>query len=110
MGQKAFGKIVKVHCFTMENTPEETHTMRDRFTEPVLRRTPVGETKIPDPMILPTITVIPFNRLIFALRQIWSSPDVTAFFPAPSFPGTSEYFCLSRSEEGILPASASKQY
>jgi hypothetical protein len=92
----------------MEKTPDATHTMRERFTEPVFRRTPVGDTKMPEPMMLPTITVTPFKRLIFAFRQISSSPDVMAFFPAASFSGTSAYFGLSRWEEGILLASCSE--
>lgn len=56
----------------MENTPEVTHTTNDSPTLPVPFDTPLGETKIPDPMILPTITVIPFKRLILGFRQIAS--------------------------------------
>lgn len=90
---------------TIENTPEVTHTMSDRFTEPVFCNTPVGDTKIPEPIMLPTMTVIPFNRLIFALRQISSSPDDTVFCPPPSLSGTTEYFCFS----GILSAQNDTQ-
>ena len=89
----------------MEKTPEVTHTMSERFTEPVLSSTPAGDTKIPEPIMLPTMTVIPFSKLIFALRQISSSPDEMAFCPAPSFWDTTEYFCFS----GILSAQNDTQ-
>ena len=69
----------------MEKIPEVIHTMSERFTEPVFSSTPVGDTKIPEPIMLPTMTVIPFSKLIFALRQISSSPEEMAFCPAPSF-------------------------
>jgi hypothetical protein len=40
----------------MENNPLATQTTRLMLTLPVLCRTPVGETKIPLPMMQPTIT------------------------------------------------------
>lgn len=49
-------------------------TIRAALTDPVFIKTPVGETKIPDPIILPTITVTPLRRLILGLRVISSSP------------------------------------
>ena len=55
---------------TREKIPESTQTTKDRFTEPVLSITPPGLTKIPEPIILPTITVHPFMRLIFASSRI----------------------------------------
>ena len=89
----------------MEKTPEVTHTISERFTEPVFCSTPVGDTKIPEPIMLPTMTVIPFSKLIFALRQISSSPEEMAFCPVPSFSDTAEYFCFS----GILSAQNDTQ-
>lgn len=65
----------KYKCVTIEKTPEMIQTMRAALTDPVFIKTPVGETKIPDPIILPTITVTPFSRLILGLRVISSSPD-----------------------------------
>lgn len=50
----------------MLNTPEATHTMRLAFTDPVYLSTPVGDTKIPLPIIEPTITVIPLSSDILA--------------------------------------------
>lgn len=62
----------------MENTPETVHTISETFTLPVFFSTPEGETKIPEPIILPTITVMPFKRVILGLRVISSSPDPLA--------------------------------
>ena len=53
--------------------PDENHTTRDMFDEPVYLSTPVGDTNIPDPIILPTITVTPLSRLIFAGNRILPS-------------------------------------
>lgn len=58
---------------TIENNPDMVHTIKDILTLPVCKSTPVGETKIPEPMMLPTMTVIPFRRVIFGLRVISSS-------------------------------------
>lgn len=58
---------------TIENTPDKVQTRRDTLTLPVFLRTPEGETNMPEPIILPTITVIPFSRVILGLRVISSS-------------------------------------
>lgn len=63
----------------MENIPETVQTIRDTLTEPVFLSTPEGDTNIPDPIILPTITVQPLRRLIFGLRVI-SSSTTSSFF------------------------------
>lgn len=63
----------------MENTPDTVHTTRDTLTLPVFFSTPDGETNIPEPMILPTMTVMPFSRVILGLRVISSSG-----LPSPS--------------------------
>lgn len=61
----------------MEKTPETVHTINERLTDPVCFNTPVGETKIPEPIILPTMTVMPFNKDILALSRI--SPPSSSF-------------------------------
>lgn len=61
----------------MEKIPEATHTTRDRPTLPVFAPTPFGLTNIPDPIILPTMTVTPFNKLILGFKQITS--EASAF-------------------------------
>lgn len=58
---------------TMENTPDNNHTSSDILGEPVYSSTPVGETKIPDPMMLPTMTVTPFKSVILADNRMPSS-------------------------------------
>lgn len=58
---------------TIENTPDKTQTINEAFTDPVFSNTPVGEMNIPDPMILPTMTVTPFKRLILGFSWIPSS-------------------------------------
>ena len=55
------------------NNPQIVQTTRDKFTDPVETRTPVGDTKIPDPIIQPTITVQPLSKVISALSLIGSS-------------------------------------
>lgn len=57
---------------TIEKTPDKVHTIKDMLTLPVCSNTPVGDTKIPDPMMLPTMTVTPFRRVILGLRVISS--------------------------------------
>ena len=69
---------------TIENNPERTQTMRAMLTLPVCIRTPVGETKMPEPMIEPTITVQPFSKLILALRP--TSPLFEAASPSAAAP------------------------
>jgi len=54
----------------MEKSPATTQTTIERPTEPVFVRTPLGETKIPDPMTDPTMTVIPLIRFIFGFSSI----------------------------------------
>ena len=34
----------------MDMTPQSAHTTRDRWMDPVLSKSPVGDTKIPDPV------------------------------------------------------------
>lgn len=48
-------------------------------------RTPVGDTKIPEPIIDPTITVQPFTKLILAFNPTSPSP-VSAPAPPPFSP------------------------
>ena len=52
----------------MEKIPARIQTTRAMLMLPVLWRTPPGETKIPLPMIDPTITVTPFNIVIVFFR------------------------------------------
>lgn len=72
---------------TIEKTPEIIQTTSAILTLPVCISTPVGETKIPEPMIEPTITVQPFSRLILALRptspSAWSAPSGLAAVGLP---------------------------
>ena len=53
----------------MVKMPHMDHTTNDKLTEPVDTSTPVGETKIPEPMMQPTITVMPFNKVISAYKK-----------------------------------------
>lgn len=62
-----------VHVRTIENTPDRTQTISDAFTDPVFCSTPVGDTNIPDPIMLPTMTVTPFNKLILGFSCTPSS-------------------------------------
>lgn len=74
--QKYFYRNQKKHIYTSQkwwlkiltilNTPEATHTRRLALTEPVYFSTPVGDTKMPLPMMEPTMTVMPFIRDILA--------------------------------------------
>lgn len=57
----------------MEKIPETVHTMRLTLTLPVCLSTPDGDTKMPEPMMLPTMTVTPLMSVIFGLRVISSS-------------------------------------
>ena len=41
-------------------------------------RTPLGETKIPLPMMEPTMTVTPLRRVILAFSSTFSSPALLA--------------------------------
>lgn len=58
---------------TIENTPDKTQTTSEAFTDPVFSNTPVGDMNMPDPMMLPTMTVTPFKRLILGFSSIPSS-------------------------------------
>jgi len=58
---------------TIENTPDKTQTISEAFTDPVFSNTPVGDMNMPDPMMLPTMTVTPFKRLILGFSSIPSS-------------------------------------
>ena len=40
----------------MVKSPHTVHTTRDMLTLPVQASTPVGDTKMPEPMMQPTIT------------------------------------------------------
>jgi len=57
----------------MENAPDKTQTISEAFADPVFANTPVGDMNIPEPIMLPTMTVTPFNRLIFGLSRTSSS-------------------------------------
>ena len=48
------------------NSPDMVQTTMDMLTLPVEASTPVGEMKIPLPMIQPTMTLQPFKRVISA--------------------------------------------
>jgi len=52
--------------------PDAVHTRRLAFTLPVYLRTPVGLTKMPEPMMEPTMTVTPLSSDIFASSLISS--------------------------------------
>jgi hypothetical protein len=58
----------------MVKNPQIVQTTNDKFTDPVDFKTPVGETKIPDPMIQPTMIVIPLSKVISAFNLTGSSP------------------------------------
>ena len=51
----------------------------DMLTLPVPVRTPLGEMNIPEPIMQPMMTLIPFIKFILAFRQIGSS-DVDIWF------------------------------
>lgn len=70
------------NSLTIEKSPDKTQTMSAIFTLPVCIKTPVGDTKMPDPMIEPTITVHPLSRLIFALRPTSPSPSAPFWLPS----------------------------
>lgn len=64
-----------MNIHTIEKRPERIQTIRAMLTLPVCMRTPVGETKMPEPMIDPTMTVHPFNRLILAFSPTSPPPS-----------------------------------
>ena len=69
----------------MEKMPEENQTIKDMFDEPVYFSTPVGDTNIPDPMMLPTITVTPLSKFILTGNRILSSNAVRSSIRGTSF-------------------------
>ena len=72
MGEQA--SIIARRSPIMVKMPHRAQTTRLMLTLPVEARTPVGDTKIPGPMMQPTMTPHPFRRLISAL----------SFMPSPS--------------------------
>lgn len=80
----------------VEKIPEMTQTQMESPTDPVFIKTPLGDTKIPDPMMDPTITVQPFKRDIFGLRQILSSPGDLA---AGAVSGSGPFFVWEAAPE-----------
>ena len=59
----------------METMPHAVHTSRGMATDPVLSRRPVGDTNIPEPIIVPTINEIPLNNptVLFNLTDTLAS-------------------------------------
>lgn len=53
-------------------------TLQKKSTHCVYLKTPVGETKMPDPTMVPTMIPTPFNRVIFRSRTTlcWTAFDV----------------------------------
>ena len=87
----------------MEKNPLATQTTRLMLTLPVLLRTPVGDTKIPLPMMHPTITLAIMRMLVVELmmmmivtvhplRRVISALSPTAF---PSPESTSSFSSVS---------------
>lgn len=56
----------------VEITPQADHTIRERPAEPVSLITPVGVTKMPEPMMVPMIIPTPLKRVMLRLRTIFS--------------------------------------
>lgn len=56
----------------VEITPQADQTTRESPAEPVSLTTPVGVTKIPEPMMVPMIIPTPFNRVMLRLSSIFS--------------------------------------
>lgn len=56
----------------VEITPQTDHTMRDSPAEPVSLTTPVGVTKMPEPMMVPMIMPMPFMRVMLRLSSTFS--------------------------------------
>ena len=65
----------------MVKMPQSAQTTRLMLTLPVEASTPVGDTKMPDPMMQPTMTPHPFRRLISALSFIPSPPSSSCLPP-----------------------------
>ena len=93
-----------------QTKPDMTQTMMARLMLPVFCRTPVGEMKMPEPMMLPTMTVTPFIRLILAWRRTAPSPlAAPSALASPSFCGTSEYSLFFASASAMAPFFFSAQ-
>lgn len=56
----------------VEITPQADQTIRESPAEPVSLTTPVGVTKIPEPMMVPMIIPTPFKRVMLRLSTIFS--------------------------------------
>lgn len=87
--------LTLVHCIqtvwktqkllTIEKTPDTVQTIKAILTLPVYMSTPVGDTKMPLPIIDPTITVHPFSKLIFAFNPTSSPPPLSCPLPLLAF-------------------------
>lgn len=53
-------------------TPQADQTIKESPAEPVSLTTPVGVTKMPEPMIVPMIIPTPLNRVMLRLSSIFS--------------------------------------
>lgn len=90
--------------------------MSDKFTLPVFTKTPVGEMKIPEPMMLPMITVMPNknkvdvspNKLVFNEKSTVHEahfrlkPDAPAAFSFGSIRFILRYFPVTLSRHSML--------
>lgn len=56
----------------VEITPQTDQTIRESPAEPVSLITPVGVTKIPEPMMVPMIIPTPLKRVMLRLSSIFS--------------------------------------
>lgn len=56
----------------VEITPQADHTIRESPAEPVSLTTPVGVTKMPEPMMVPMIIPTPLKRVMLRLSTIFS--------------------------------------
>ena len=56
----------------VEITPHADQTMRESPAEPVSLTTPDGETKMPEPMMVPMIIPTPLKRVMLRLSSIFS--------------------------------------
>lgn len=57
----------------VEMTPHADHTTSERPAEPVSFTTPVGLTKMPEPMIVPIIMPTPLMRVMLRLSTTFSA-------------------------------------
>lgn len=68
-----------------DRTPQAIHTVRDIPTLPECFRIPLGEMKIPAPMMVPTMMEIPRSRVTFLPSSTFFPPP-SCSFPRGSFP------------------------